>query len=67
MTTPDVIVVRGTPDDDELAALVAVLAAIEARASAESTQDSNGAGRWTTGPAKPAYRPPGAWGAITPR
>ncbi|TCO52822.1 acyl-CoA carboxylase epsilon subunit [Actinocrispum wychmicini] len=67
MTNADLIVLRGQPDDDELAALVAVLAAIDARAAAESTSDNAAAGLWATGPSRPAFRPPHAWGAITPR
>ncbi|WP_278247248.1 acyl-CoA carboxylase epsilon subunit [Thermostaphylospora chromogena] len=62
------IVVRGSPDDVELAALVAALTALLTPAR------SGGAGRaagspathrpvWSAAVVRPAYRPPGAWDA----
>jgi hypothetical protein len=67
MTRPDVIVVRGAPDDDELAALVAVLAAFEAQAASAAQDPGPANGRWATGPSRPAYRPPGAWNTVAPK
>ncbi|MET0133422.1 MAG: acyl-CoA carboxylase subunit epsilon [Kibdelosporangium sp.] len=68
MSRPDLIVLRGTPADDELAALIAVLASIDAKAAAEPAQVSGPAGvRWSSGPGRPAYRPPGAWTPLRAR
>jgi hypothetical protein len=67
MTPADVIVLKGQPDDEELAALVAVLAALNgpalnAKTVAAVAKDSGPAGGlWASGPGRPAYRPPGAW------
>jgi hypothetical protein len=53
----DVVVLRGAPDDVELAALLAVLAALRA-APQPPRQDPPQAPSWT----RPAhYRPAGAW------
>jgi hypothetical protein len=56
----DIQVVRGRPADDELAALVAVLAA-RAEGRADATGDDGPRPGWT---GKPAYRPPGAWQSV---
>jgi hypothetical protein len=62
MTPADFIVVKGQPGDEELAALVAVLTALNAKAAATVARDRGPAGGlWASGPGRPAYRPPGAW------
>jgi hypothetical protein len=62
MTPADVIVLKGQPDDEELAALVAVITALNAKAVTAVARDSGPAGGlWASGPGRPAYRPPGAW------
>ncbi|MET0235479.1 MAG: acyl-CoA carboxylase subunit epsilon [Kibdelosporangium sp.] len=62
MTPADLIVLKGRPDDEEIAALIAVLTALNAKAVAAADKDSGPAGGlWATGPGRPAYRPPGAW------
>lgn len=52
----DIVVLRGAPDDVELAALLAVLAAL--RAATPPRHDPLQAPSWTR-PAR--YRPAGAW------
>ena len=61
MTPADFIVLKGQPDDEELAALVAVLTALSARAAAAAKHSGPAGGLWASGPGRPAYRPPGAW------
>jgi hypothetical protein len=54
----DVVVLRGAPDDVELAAMLAVLAALRAARPARQDEDRLRAPSWTR-PAR--YRPAGAW------
>lgn len=54
----DVVVLRGAPDDVELAAMLAVLAALRAARPPRQDEDRLQAPSWTR-PAR--YRPAGAW------
>ncbi|RSM77694.1 acyl-CoA carboxylase subunit epsilon [Kibdelosporangium aridum] len=66
MTPADVVVVKGRPDDEELAALIAVLTAIKAKAAQQSAE-ADRESLWATGPGRPTYRPPGAWTPLRAR
>jgi hypothetical protein len=67
MTPADVIVLKGRPADEEIAALVAVLTALNARAVAATTETTRSGDMWSSGPGRPAFRPPGAWTPLRAR
>ena len=61
-------VVRGEPDDDELAALTVVLAAAESAGSADEPDSDRARGVWVDRQAqlrRPLYPGPGSWKTST--
>jgi len=57
MTAPDIVVVRGEPDDDELAALV--LALLMTRAPGPEASRTSVSVAWV----RDTYQPPTSWAA----
>ena len=57
MTAPDIVVVRGAPDDDELAALV--LALLMTRAPGPEASRTSVSVAWV----RDTYQPPTSWAA----
>lgn len=66
MTPADIVVLKGQPDDEELAALIAVVSAIKAKA-AQQASSADRESLWAIGPGRPTYRPPGAWTPLRAR
>ncbi|WP_152603685.1 acyl-CoA carboxylase epsilon subunit [Amycolatopsis rifamycinica] len=56
---PAVVIRRGTPDDAELAALLAAVAVLRRKSAPPPGCNRRAGASWT--PAGRAYRPPGMW------